>query len=55
MFTPTYKEKFKTKVEAIAHIIEALIENPNTAGANGKLDVLAFGQYMQLTPVKKKK
>ena len=54
MFIPNYQEHFKTKIEAVAYILELLIQNPAIAGRDGTLQLQAMGQFIVIKPIKKK-
>ena len=55
-FIPNYiTEGLKSKAEAVRHILECLIKNHACAGNDGKLMVGYGGQWLCLTPIKKKK
>jgi len=54
MFKPNYiREGLKTKEEAIQRMIESLIQVPGCAGSDGVCRVFAFGQWMNIKPVKR--
>lgn len=54
--TPAYiRAGFKTKEEAIGHILEEIIKTPGCAGLDGTCCMVALGSHFILKPVKKKK
>ena len=56
MCEPNYKKiGFKTKAEAIQHLISCLIENPGCGDENGQITVIVGGKFYTLKTVKKKK
>ena len=53
---PNYlRSGLKTKLEAIKHIMECLIQNPACAGLDGQLHIMYGGDSFNITPVKKPK
>lgn len=45
---------FKSKVFAIKHIFEMILQNPACAGVDGTVNFMIFGNLYQLKPKKKK-
>lgn len=51
---PNYLTQFKTREEALAHILQMFVENPGVADAEGFCNITMGKTVYRMKPVKKK-